>query len=456
MDSIIKEKVFEYKENIIKDICEILKYKSVLGSAAKSKPFGSEINKCLEAFLKMGSDMGFREKNIDGYAGYLEIGTGKEMVAGICHLDVVPSGDGWRYDPYIGTIDNGRLYGRGTVDDKGPAISCLYAMKIINDLKINLSKRIRLIVGTDEESGFRGIKYYLENEETPVMGFSPDGEFPIIYAEKGILHFELQFQLEDNTTIEYIKGGNRVNMVPDYAEAKLHTKEDIPNLIKRCGLKNIKAEETDNGYILKCFGVSAHGSMPQSGVNAITSVIKILSNLNNISCESKKILKFLDEKIGFEVNGKSLGIDCEDDVSKELTLNMGIIDFNQKKGKIAFDIRYPVTKNYKDLLTSLEKSIDTNIFSLKINLHKEPLYVDKENPLIKMLSRAYETVMKEKADLIAIGGGTYCRAIKNTVAFGPVFKGFEEVAHQPNEYIEIEQVLKMTEIYTHAFINMST
>src|SRR6056297_1308902 len=225
MNNNLKDIVDSYQKDTVQTLQKLIKIKSVEAKAKEGMPFGEGINETLHEFLKTAEQLGLKTKNVDGYAGHVEIGKGDELLALLCHLDVVPEGSNWKHPPYAAEIHDNKMYGRGTIDDKGPAVASLYALKAIKESEVKLNKRVRLIVGTDEESGWEGLKYYFKKEEQPDFAFSPDAAFPVIHAEKGILIFDLkgEYKIREDAPIiiESIEGGNAPNMVPDYCEALL-------------------------------------------------------------------------------------------------------------------------------------------------------------------------------------------------------------------------------------------
>lgn len=458
----ISKKIDELKEQLIESTQEIIKIRSLEGEGKEGMPFGEEVNNALLCALKISEDLGFKTKNIDGYAGYAEYGDGEEYVAAVGHLDVVPEGEGWTYNPYGAEIHDGKIYGRGTTDDKGPIMAALYGLKAIKELNLPLSKRIRIIFGTNEETGSNDLPYYLKKEKPPVLGFTPDAEYPIIYAEKGILHFTLSktFALKDGEiTVKSIKAGERPNIVPSLCEALVTGKSIEYFKVKleefnKEGHYNIDLESSDNGVKIKSYGVSAHGSTPQLGKNAIMHMIMFLNTLD-IKGDLKELLNFLSETIGTEVNGESFGVGYEDEPSGKLTLNVGIIDLCEDKADFRIDIRYPVTINNEELIKKLEAtagSVKAEIKDLDLD---EPLYFSKDHELIKKLQIAYKEITGNEGEPIAIGGGTYAKSMPNTVAFGPIFPGKPDVIHKPDEHIEVEDLIANAKVYGRALYEMA-
>ena len=455
----LNNRIEEMRDNIIATTQELIRIKSVQDTPKDGKPFGEGVNKALEATLEIAKNMGFETGNIDGYAGYAEMGQGDEMLGILCHLDVVPEGSNWTYPPYAAEIHDDKIYGRGSIDDKGPAVAALYAMKAVKDSDITLNKRVRIIFGTNEESGWGGMDYYLENAEVPDLGFSPDAEFPVIHAEKGILIFKLKEEFENvdnngNVSVKSIKGGNAPNMVPDHCEAELEgdyqeIKEKLNEFLNKYDY-DMSLEKKDNLVLLKSEGVSAHGSMPADGQNAISQLMTFLGTLDLGEDDIANFISFYNDKIGMEYYGESIGCGFEDEVSGKLIFNVGVIDLSSEKGEITINIRYPVTNNAETVYNGIKEKLDDSI-ELEETQAKDPLYVEKDDPLVKNLMEVYRDVVgDEDSEPIAIGGGTYARAIEKAVAFGPLFPGQVELAHQKDEYIGIPELIQNAKIYAGA------
>lgn len=457
-------KINDMREEIIKSTQEILKIKSVEDTAKEGMPFGEGVSKALEYALKLSEDMGFKTKNLDGFIGYAEYGEGEDYVGVLGHLDVVPEGDGWKYPPYGAEIHSGKIYARGALDDKGPIIAALYGLKAIKELNLPLSKKVRIIFGTNEETGCGEMEYYLKHEKPPVSGFTPDAMYPLIFAEKGILSFDLVKEVKiletEDFCIKYIKGGQRVNMVPDYCEVGIWAREKdfiIKALddFKEIYDYNLTAHIKSDMLVLKSVGVSAHGSTPELGVNAIIQMFKFLETLPIEKTHVYDFVKFINEKIGFELNGESLGINLKDEDSGELSFNVGTVEMKDNKIVLGINIRYPVTFKMEDVTEPIEKSIKENDIEMSNVRHQGPLYFPKDHPLIETLLRVYKEQTGDNREPIAIGGGTYAKEMPNIVAFGPAFPGKPDLCHQANEYIEIEDLIINTKIYAQAIYELA-
>ena len=455
-----------YKDDIIKSTQDIVAIRSVEDEPKEDMPFGEGPCKALQFAIDLAEEMGFKTKNFDNYVAHADLGDGEETVGILVHLDVVPEGDGWTYPPYGGEIHDGKIYGRGTVDDKGPAIACMYAMKALKESKVPLSKKIRIIFGTNEETGWGCMKHYFAHEKAPDMAFTPDAEFPVIHGEKGIIVFDLVKKLDSNNcggiTLKDLKGGNAPNMVPDYCEAVLESNN--PSIIEEKFNKFVNTtkyplsiEKSENEVKIIAKGISAHGSTPEKGENAISYIMSFLGEIFEGECDICEFIRMYNEKIAFKHHGEGIGCGFEDDVSGKLNFNPGMIRLEENEIKLTINVRYPIKSSAEEVYDGIRDSLrGTNIELVEGKEDTKPLYVPKDNFLVKKLMDVYREQTGDKdSEPITIGGGTYARAMDNAVAFGPVFPGQKEVAHQKNEFISIEHLMKITKIYAHALYELA-
>ncbi len=413
------QKILDYKEDILKDLDELIKIESVSSQ-------GSEMPaKALEWILQKSENMGFSTKNINGIAGHAEYGYGDEIAAVLTHVDVVPAGDGWSVEPFALTEKNGRLYGRGVVDDKGPAIIALYCFKALKDNHIIPDRKLRLIFGAAEEIGMNDMETYFQSEQMPDMAFTPDSEYGICTCEKGILQLKISLDENENRYLKNFHSGMAVNAVPSKADAFVDRE-------------------------FNAVGKASHGSTPELGVNAAVNLIKTLSDIYGYSSLGN-LCTFLGKEIGSETNGQTLGISCSDEQSGNLTVNLGIVDIDENQSHAFIDIRYPVTADFNDIIRQISEKAAP--YSLKVDIynHEPPLYAAENSPVIDILKNAYKTVTGEDAKIYSTGGGTYARTLKNKgVAFGPMFEGDISNLHDVDESIDKENFFKHSQICLEA------
>lgn len=434
------KKADEYKEELIKSIGRLVRINSVEGEKLDNAPFGSGPKEALEEALRISEELGFKTKNIENAIGYAEYGESDEYIGVIGHVDIVPEGDGWNYNPFDVSIDNERIYGRGVLDNKGPIMAVLYGMKIIKDLNLPISKKIRVIFGTNEETGFCDIPYYLKEEKPPIMGFTPDCKYPAVYGERGILDLTIWSEKIENINIKSIKGNFKNNIVPDFAEIEFYN-----NVNKYDEIKTISAK-----------GKQAPGNAPESGINAVTKLCKDILEANDF-INDKEILDFIKfiYKSFYENHSLSkLNINCSDEISGDLVINPYEIKMDNGKIGISVVFRYPISYKYEDMI-SIIRSIIKEGYTLSENRRMDSVCFDKDSDLLKKLKEAYEDVTGLDGTPVTTTGGTYAKVFPNIVAFGPSFPGQKGIAHNSDEYMDIEDLITNLRIYTNALYNLA-
>lgn len=434
-----------YREEFVTRIKELLQIPTVLEKFDPDNleaPFGKEIRKALDYMLDLAEKDGFTVKNVDNYAGHIEAGSGEEVLGILGHLDVVPTGGNWTNPPFSAFEKDGKIYARGAMDDKGPTIAAYLALKMVVAQGIKLNKRVRIILGCDEETGMRGLRHYLSKEKMPDIGFAPDAEFPLIYGEKGIYTFDFIGD-EVSDLVESMSAGDRYNVVPDSCVVVL--KKDLSKAFNHFLEKNnYKGSVEGNKYTV--FGKNAHAAMPTSGVNAISLMIRFLKEVTDT-----KFIQFIDRYLAFDHYGNKMGITCFDKEMKDLTNNLSFIKYDGKSVKIGCNIRYP--RNYDFLAGEAKMTTAANEYGLAYNCtsNSKPHYVSPEDKLIKSLHSAYVKYSGDtKSEIFTIGGGTYARVLDKAVAFGALFPGEEELAHQADEYLDIDKMIVAIAIYAES------
>lgn len=431
------------KKQFLEDLQELLKIDTVLVEQpeVKDAPFGYNLVKALDYILELGKEAGFSVKNIDNVAGHIEYGEGEEIVGVLCHLDVVPTGDGWLFPPFTPTIKDGKIYARGSLDDKGACISSLYALKALKESGIKLNKKIRLIFGTDEETGSRGIKRYLQVEKMPDLGFSPDADFPLIYGEKGILSFDIESNNVNEEIIE-LSSGDRYNVVPESASVILKNNYQ-KEFVEFLQTHNYEGEVKDNKYIM--YGKRAHAMEPKNGINALLRLVEFISSIIK-----DPFIDFIKDNFSSS-RLETINEAFSDPEMGDLTSNVAVLNINNKQGKCGINFRYPTNWNRELFFERLRNRGSKSNVKINILSDSNPHYISKEHKLVKILHQAYiKYTNDDKTPLMTIGGGTYARSLKCAVAFGPMMPGREDVVHQVNEYAYIDDLLLSVAIYAEA------
>ncbi|SDB41679.1 dipeptidase PepV [Streptococcus henryi] len=461
-----KVEVEKRKEAMMEDLFSLLRINSERddSQADDKHPFGPGPVKALEHFLAMAERDGYKTRNIDNYAGDFEFGQGDEVLGIFAHLDVVPAGSGWDTNPYEPVIKDGKLFARGSSDDKGPTMACYYALKIIKDLGLPVSKKVRFIVGTDEESGWGDMDYYFAHNglKDPDFGFSPDAEFPIINGEKGNITEYLHFAGDNSGafTLLSFTGGLRENMVPESATAAFTADAALADLQEKLNAftqeQGVTAELTEEIGVFKLtvIGKSAHGSTPEAGVNGATYLAKFL---NQFAFEgaAKAYLDITGNVLHQDFAAEKLGVAYTDDKMGALSMNAGVFSFDKESddNTIALNFRYPQGTDAQTIKAGLEKLEGITKVTLSEHEHT-PHYVPVEDPLVATLLSVYEKQTGLKGHEQIIGGGTFGRLLKRGVAYGAMFPGYVNTMHQANEFAEVEDLYRAAAIYAEAIYEL--
>lgn len=432
------ETLHKLSDEMVATLQQTMRFNTEEMPSEPNAPFGKENAACLDYVLNKCRELGFTTYNCDYRAGHAEIGQGDEVFGILGHLDVVPAKEKtWKYNPYGAEIHDGVLYGRGALDDKGPMIACLYAVKALVDAGYSFKRKVRLIFGCNEETGMGDIPYYLSKMPAPDVAISPDGDFPIINREKGIIGFRVNCG-KVNSNILNINAGIRRNIVPDECFAEIKKGADLSRLSKE-----IIVEQNGNTIVLTAKGVASHGATPDKGVNATWKIFQAL----NMLYPDDAAVKYAWEKM-CDYTGKKWGVNLCDKESGELTANIGVVRVTDSQLIITVDVRHPVTYTNEQVIKLFERC--SGIAKITVASASQPLFVPESSPLVQTLISAYTTATGTKGYTIAIGGGTYSRCISNCVAFGPEFPNEDAIIHQPNERIALSRLFELAKIYMQA------
>ncbi len=436
------------KRNLVTILDNLISYKTVFTKHLKY-PFGEENKRCLDYVLKVCQDFGFKTCNLDNYCGYAEIGEGEKLIGIAVHLDVVPAGDGWETNPFKLTKIGNKFYGRGVSDDKGAVAASIIALKTIKDMGVLLNKRIRLIFGCNEESGCECIKHYLKECGSFDYGFTPDGDFPLINGEKGILIGNFYSK---NTNIIDIYGGTSFNTVAKECTIKVEKDSFDENkfldFIESNGL--IASVIKDDVWTIKVLGKSSHSSMPQLGKNAISFALEGLKN----SGFNDDFVDFFCDRFGTFTDGKLSNLKIEDEFGA-LTLSIGLIKKIDSKIEGSIDIRFPVTYKSSDIINKAKNYMDHSGGYFEFLEREEPLYYPLNTDFVAKLYEAFLEVAKDdELKPLVIGGGTYAKEMKNCVAYGCSFPNEDNKIHGIGEFVLEENLYKQVDYYVSAILKL--
>lgn len=445
MKNYITDSIKNESLRTLKKLIAVPSVNTTEGDEVAFPPFGKGVDQALKETLavcdKLGMDTFY---DPEGYYGYAEYGDGEETVGVLCHLDVVPEGnrEKWESDPFKGVERDGVIYGRGSQDDKGPTVAALYAFKAVMDAEETFNKKIRFIFGTDEEILWRCMNRYVEHEELPNLGFVPDGTFPLTYAEKGLLQAKI---IGPGAAKLQLKCGSAPNVVPNRAE---YSGAKITELSRVFDDMEIPYIQEDESITVK--GKSVHASVAGEGKNAISLLAKGL-----VAFQPHPVISFISEKIGLESNGETLFGKVEDDVSGELTLNIGTLEINENTSEVMLDIRIPVTYDKEEIVETLKEKSSEYGLDYQEHDYLDSLHVPKDGELVQSLLSIYRDKTGDtESEPFTSGGATYARAMPNMVAFGAHFPGSESFAHQENEGIKLDEFFEAMDIYAETIYRL--
>lgn len=423
-------------------------------AAGEGAPFGREVQRALKEALAICRDMGLETCDLDGYCGYADlVGASAEQVGVLGHLDVVPADAAdWSHPPYCSETVDGRIYGRGTLDDKGPMVAALYGAKALVEAGIPLTKTVRFLFGCNEETGMACMEHYLQCCPPPSCGFTPDAEWPLIVGEKGILHYELSAaweKAEGGARLGRLDCGAAANVIPAKAEAVLLSYDGpLPEA------EGIRAVRSGNETRISAVGVAAHGSTPEEGDNALTKLLRCLAGLSFGPAAAKSAVDTLARLTADDCHGAGFGVAGEDELSRT-THAPTVCHFTETGFSLICDMRFRLTdhkEKYIDLLTALAEKEG---FTFTSHGAQDPLYLGGDHPLAGKLLTSYREVTGNMAEPIIIGGGTYAKVMPNFLAFGPEPYGEPARAHQADEFISREELLNAAKIYARAIARMA-
>lgn len=448
----VKSMVEGYRNELLEKLGQLVAINSEEGESSADAPFGTGPRDALIAALKMMEEDGFRTVNLDNYIGYAEMGEGSQLIGITGHLDIVPAHmeDGWKTDPFVMTEKDGVVYGRGVADDKGAVAASMIAMKVLRDMNVPLTKRIRLIMGTNEESGSKGLAYYVEKEGSCDYGFTPDGDFPGVHGEKGSIG---ALYHSKKTSIRDIKGGTAGNVVCRNCYAVVDkcsfSKKALEDWFNNNNL-DFSIEPVEEGVKISVQGVAAHASLPELGVNAISYLLVGLKAAGY----QDPFVDFYNTHFGLNYDGTGMGCKCSDDYGA-LTLNNGVIAMQDGVITGTIDIRFPVQLTSRKVTAMMKDYMDDEGGYVELVRTHEPLFYPVDSPLVVSLLEAYQEVTGDLETMpMTIGGGTYAKGIDNTIAFGCAFPGHDYHIHDANEECPVDELLKQAEIYVAAIMKL--
>lgn len=446
------KKAEEYLDSAVELLSQLIAFPSVQGEAEENAPFGKDCAAVL-GFAQKTLEKDFYVRNFDNYAITASFNDQPAELGILAHLDVVPvNGQDWTTPPFKADIRDGRIYGRGSIDDKGPAAAVITAMRIIKDMGLPIKRNVRLILGSNEENGSADMEYYLKKEAFPPMLFTPDADFPLITVEKGMIRYSFSGTY-GNDSIVSLRGGSVVNAVPEKASALVNIPIDEVKKSMESGSlpqgASWRATKKDRLTEITVEGKGAHASTPENGVNALTFLLEILSSLP-VKGELSDVVRRLSAMYPFgETDGSHAGIKCSDERSGELTSLLSIAECADGKYEFLCDTRFPVSKTSAEIADKL-----ASVPGSSLVMSSEGHCADEDSELVRTLLSVYEDCTGKKGECLSTGGGTYVHDTPNGVAFGAQWENINNM-HGADEFIGIDELRKDIIIYTEAIYRLA-
>ncbi len=445
-----------YYPQMERDLLTLISCPSVQGEPDFRAPFGDGVRQALDFTLGVAATLGFRVDDVDGYVGLAELeGYSEEQVGVLCHLDVVPARpEDWTVcPPFEPVVRDGRIYGRGALDDKGPTIAALYGAAVLADFGIPLSKTVRFILGCNEESGMECVKYYLSKFDPPALGFTPDGRFPLVNGEKGICHFTLTARWPEEKQgrrLLSLSAGTAPNIVPAQAEALFEPEAELTFR----GEEGVTLSRRDGLLAVTAAGKAAHGSLPEQGDNALVRLVRFLAGQELAPAGAAAFIRRLAQLLADDKYGAGLGLAADDGLSP-LTCSPNLLTLNENGASLTCDCRFPVQSTDRELLDKLSALAAAEGWELSVPTLHQPLYMAPDQPLARELLAAYREVTHDEHPPIVMGCGTYAKAFPNFLAFGAEAADSPGLAHQADEYFSAADLLLCAKVYARAVYRLA-
>ena len=439
-----------HANELVEAAADLVRINSVGGETAENHPFGDGVAAALDAALALAARWGLCTVNHEYYVGTAQLGDGVPQLGVLCHLDTVPVGEGWIKEPFAATVEDGKLFGRGAMDDKGPAAAALFALRAIKECGLSLAAPCRVVLGGDEETGSTDMVYYQTKEAFPPQLISPDGSYPVINTEKGRVQLTVSAPVTDARLL-WARGGTVINAVPTEATALLRgvTAEGLIAAAAKAG-HAVELDETADGLHLTVRGVGAHGSMPEKGENAVCALLAVLAAAGiggEAVSAAARCFPF------GEFGGESAGAACADRQSGSLTLALTLLCVEEGQFLASADIRFPVSETVASIEARLRAGLGAH-FALSFAHAVEGHHVPEDSPFVQTLLRVYEEQTGLPGYGVAIGGGTYVHGIPNGVAFGAEFPGVDYRIHGADEFIGVDELCLTAKLIAHAVVQI--
>ena len=459
----IEEWFERHSDEMIKDLGRLLAINSVKGPAEDGAPYGKGPRAALDAVCAMLEERGFSVDNFEDMIITAQIGPYPPLMGILAHVDVVGVGDGWDTDPFEMTVKDGKIYGRGATDNKGPSIAAMYAMYCARDLCPELRSGFQLLLGSGEEVGCLDIARYLEVNTPPPNVFTPDAGYPVVNTEKGRITPFFSASWEKSTELPRvvsITGGSTTNIVPDRATAVVEgfSISELERYCREYSEKtgaSISADEGGGKCTIVAQGVSTHAASPDSGNNAQTALLEMLAAMPFAKSGGFDCIRSLNRLFPHgDYFGHALGIAMGDELSGNLTVNFGVLGFTEIDFTANFDSRTPICADDVDLLGIVQAAFDREGITMTNNTLSRSHHTPEDSLFVQTLLGIYEDYTGNTRECLASGGQTYVHEITGGVAFGSAMPGVDNLIHGVNEFIGVDQLIVSAKMFAQSILEM--
>ena len=452
-----------HTDAMLEDLAKLIAINSVKGPAQEGAPCGIASREVLDVAASLLEKQGFTVENFEDIMITADLGPTPALLGILAHLDIVDAGEGWDTDPFTMTVKDGKILGRGVIDNKGPAIASMYAMYCAREICPQLKSGVRIILGSAEETGFEDVTQYLSKNTPPPNVFSPDAEFPVVNTEKGRFAPFFGASLEKDTALPRvisITGGTTMNIVPHRAQAVIEgfAVGDVESFCREYSEKtgaDITVAQDGKTLTLTALGTATHASTPQLGNNAQTALIEMLANMPFAKSKSLDYIKALNRLFSHsDYNGCALGIQMSDEASGELTVNFGVLSFGECEFTANFDSRTPICADKVDITAITTAAMEKEGIAITESSISGAHHTPGNAPFVQALLSIYEEYTGNEPKCLTTGGQTYVHDIPGGVVFGCGFPGIRYNAHGANEFMTVEQLVVSAKMFAQVILDM--
>ncbi|MDY7230090.1 Sapep family Mn(2+)-dependent dipeptidase [Hyalangium rubrum] len=421
-------------------------------------------------------------------------GEGAPHLGFIFHGDVVPApAHEWKSNPFEAKVRNGRLYGRGVMDDKGPIAMGLVSLAMAKEMGLKPHKgKVLLIIGNGEESDWKGMQEYTRTEVLPTHAVSVDSEYPVVVAQSGFVALTLEAALESEAKGEgtlvavdasagefltQVPGAAMLSLVPtsgtSLEQALAAAKAAVESVRKE--RSTLKAEVRSAPLVglagggmrivITTQGKAVHSSAPEQGQNALWDLSAIAEKLPLVDNGIAAMLRAVARRFDGDHHGDRLGFTGKDPLMGPMIVAATLLRVKEGKVSLGVNLRRPRSEEGDEdfhqalnhAVSRITQESDGRIVEGPGRYVGEPHVADVSGPLVLTLMDIYKRHQNIRSNIapISIAGGTYARLFPRGVDFGPGLPGQVYTGHAPDEFISLEHLGLGTQMLAEALHSLA-